>query len=58
MELALPPLPKPDDRLILLSKKTGLDLGLLQHAFYPRPSPSAEEFARAISTLETVRKQL
>ncbi len=58
MELALPPTPKPDDRLILLSKKTGLDLGLLQHAFYPRPSPSAEEFARAISTLETVRKHL
>jgi hypothetical protein len=58
MELALPPTPKPDDRLILLSKKTGLDLGLLQHAFYPRPSLSAEEFARAISTLETVRKHL
>lgn len=58
MELALPPTPKPDDRLILLSKKTGLDLGLLQRAFYPRPSPSAEEFARAISTLETVRKHL
>jgi hypothetical protein len=58
MELALPPTPRPDDRLVLLSKKTGLDLGLLQHAFYPRPSPSAEEFARAISTLETVRKHL
>lgn len=58
MELALPPTPKPDDRLILLSKKTGLDLGLLQHAFYPRPSLSAEEFARVISTLETVRKHL
>lgn len=58
MELALAPVPRPDDRLILLSKKTGLDLGLLQRAFYPRPSPSAEEFARAISTLETVRKNL
>jgi hypothetical protein len=58
MELTLPPTPKADDRLILLSKKTGLDLGLLQRAFYPRPSPSAEEFARAISTLETVRKHL
>jgi len=58
IELALPPTPKPDDRLILLSKKTGLDLGLLQRAFYPRPSPSAEEFSRTISTLETVRKHL
>ncbi len=60
MERVLPqvvtqPLPV---QLQLLSEKTGLGLGRLQQAFDPKPSPGADEFARAIATLEYVRKHL
>jgi hypothetical protein len=58
MARSLPPTRDPDKQFEQLEKKTGLGAGRLRQAFYPTPKPGAEEFARAIATLEHVRKKL
>jgi hypothetical protein len=58
MARSLPPTRDPDKQFELLEQKTGIGAGRLRQAFYPPPKPGAEEFARAIATLEHVRKKL
>ena len=60
IERTLPPAHNRSDRdlLELLAKKSGLGIARLEQAFYPQAAPSAENFSRAISTLEYLRKNL
>ncbi len=56
--LTIPHTTDPEKLYQLLSARTGIDPQALRHAFFPTIQPRAEEFARAIATLEQVRKHL
>ena len=58
MSRTLIPTKDPDKQFAQLEARTGVAAGRLRQAFYPTPKPGAEEFARAIATLEHVRKKL
>lgn len=58
MARSLLPTKNPDREIAQIEARTGIPAGRLRQAFYPTPKPGAEEFARAIATLEHVRKKL
>ena len=56
--LTIPHTTDPERLYQLLAARTGVDVPALRHAFFPTIQPRGEEFARAIATLEQVRKHL
>lgn len=57
---ALPPASHPDAQIAMLAKKSSLPEALIREALFPtaEPDPDPAKFARAIATLEKLRKSL
>lgn len=54
----LPPTNNPDVMIQALAKKSALPEALIRESLFPQPDPDPERFARAIATLEKLRKSL
>lgn len=54
----LPPNSNPDVMIQALAKKSALPEALIRESLFPQPNPDPERFARAIATLQKLRKSL
>ncbi|MDX2217546.1 MAG: DUF4350 domain-containing protein [Burkholderiales bacterium] len=58
MARVLPPTKNPDVMIQALAKKSALPEALIRESLFPQPHPDPDRFARAIATLEKLRKSL